>query len=825
MRSIFKVVILIIVLMCTHSVQAQKRRDVRDIIMSGNEYYFKDQYSKAMEFYYSAIALDSLNVYANFHIAECHRKIFNFIEAEHYYHVVAAEQKTDFPLAKFYYPLMQKLNGKFQQAIVNFDAFITYAKDKNFDDRQEFIKKAAIEKEGCYFAISHLENPFGEYNFENLGEPVNSAYNDYAPFIIDHDSAIIVTSGRSTVTGKTLNNRYGEYFSDNFRFEKDTIGWKLFGNEDNFQINNTTLAEGAGSYSPVQEAFYYTGCYEDDSFCKIYLSQKVKGQWQSPKELPSPINMKGTDNKQPSITSYGDTLFFVSNRPGGFGDNDIWMSVKGKDGKWREPINMGEKVNTPYNEVAPFYYEADDILFFSSDGHEGLGGLDIFMAKGGIGSFTHVENLGYPFNSNHDDGYLVLGENKGFLASNRQGGVGSFDIYQFNIITRQSIIADIDKTVQNEERMLQSRVLDRNGTEVYVMREEDQFFYDNLKSEEKAAVARIVAAKLEAFSTTGGLQLSTKDLAFYNGLTSIDQSRIDKMVLILYEGVDKDLDKYMKAIPVREPLYSYLTITGKLFVTNTDEPAPQIEIPLLDEEGNTVKVTTTNKDGTFKYINLPSNRKYRILSENTPKKLTESSKFYVKNIQLAEEVKKPLIISFEHVYFDIDKKELRPEAKKVLDELIDFYRANPHIQIELFAYTDFTGSDAYNMGLSEERGKAVLNYLIDKGVDRTALVVEAQGKDVATLSKNKQTNLQLNRRVEFNIVGATQSYISDIKTYITQQKVSLEQLSAFTGNTIEEIRTMNGAIADPVPAYTPIRLNNNNEHTQAEGILFLPLLR
>lgn len=820
-KSILCTLILIFVGLGLQTVQAQKRKEVRDIIMSGNEYFFTEQYSKAIEFYYRALSLDSTNVYANYYIAECHRNIFNFQEAEYYYGRVAADPKTDFPLSKFYFPLMQKFNGKFDQAIDNFDHFIDYARGKSFNEKATFMAKAEIEKKGCLLAISQLENPFGEYNFENVGLPVNSQYNDYAPFILDHDSLIVVTSGRSSVKGKLLDNRYGEYFSDNFRFYKASSKWVMVENEDGFDINNTELGEGAGSYAHIEEAFYFTGCYEADFYCKIYKSEKIDGIWQAPTELPSPINLKDTDNKQPFASPNGDTLFFVSNRPAGFGGNDIWMSIKDKEGKWIEPINMGPKVNTPYNEVSPFYYSTDDILFFASDGHEGLGGLDIFMAKGGIGTFSQIENVGYPFNSNQDDGYMVLGKDKGFLTSNRQGGVGNFDVYRFNIITRQSIIADINKTEMKEEKekILQSRVMSRSGTEVYMIREDDQFFYENLAPEEQATVARIVAAKLQVFSKAQTFQLSEADQQFYNQLAPVNKIRIDKIMLALYEEGKDDLEQYIQAIPERQPWFTYLTITGKLFATETGLPASQIEIPLVDEEGQKVKTTTTNEDGTFKYINLPTNRKYRILSGDGPKKLTESPKFYVKDVQLEERVRKPVPVYFESVYFDMGQKQLRPEAKLILNDLVTFYDSNPQIQIALFAYTDTIGSDAFNLQLSADRGKTVLNYLIDKGVDRTALIVEAQGKDNTPLSENEQINMQLKRRVDFNIVGATQQYLTTVKTYMTRKQISLKQLAESTGNTIEELRHLNGIVGNSVPAYTPVRIEIKTAQP-TEDILF-----
>lgn len=805
-----------------HEVNAQKKKDVRDIIMSGNEYYYKDQFSKAIEFYYKAISIDSLNAYANYHIAECHRMTFNFALAEKYYNVVTTNHKNEYPLAAFYFPQMQKLNGKFDNAIKSFDNFIKYSQQNDFPEKKEFLEKAVIEQRGCHFAIKHLENPFGEYQLKSLLEPINSKYNDYGPFILENDSTIGLTSGRSTATGKIMNNRYGEYFSDNFLFNKDSVGWLSNKTEDNFKINNTDFGEGAGSYSKAKDVFYFTGCYDDGLFCKIYRSEKKEGKWQAPVELESPVNLKGSDNKQPSVTPGGDTLFFVSSRAGGYGGSDIWMSTLNAENKWTPPVNLGEKINTAYNELSPFYYEEDDILFFASDGHEGLGGMDIFMAKGGLTKIQSVENLGYPFNSNHDDGYLVLGEKKGYFSSNREGGLGNFDILQFNIITQQSIIAEVKEQDKKLQRILRSRVNSRSGGEVYVMREEDQFFYENLKRDEKAIIAKIVAAKVENFGREGELSLTSAEKVFYENLPLLDRLRLDRMAQVLYGEGNADLGNYLNTIPTRTTLFSYLTISGKLYETQSSRPAPGILIPLVDESGRVVKETTTNDDGTFKYVNLALNTQYRILAENIPKKLTESAKFYIKDLEIKEVTKQPLAISFEDIYFDVNKDALRSEAKMVLNDLISYYKDNPEIQIEIYAYTDTTGTDEHNFELSKGRARAAYDYLIAADIDRSSLVFEALGKDVAAFSSIDQVNLQLNRRVEFEIVGATKAFNSDVKTYIVKQKVTLEQLAKLSGSAIGELKTLNGITGNFIPAYTPVRIKANEMLEYADFLFRLP---
>jgi outer membrane protein OmpA-like peptidoglycan-associated protein len=247
------------------------------------------------------------------------------------------------------------------------------------------------------------------------------------------------------------------------------------------------------------------------------VSERKNGRWQKPVRLNNHVNRPGSDSRHPALTPGGDTLYFASNRPGGLGLNDIWMSVK-TGGDWREPSNLGPGVNTAENDVSPFYYAREKQLFFASDGRMGMGGLDLYFLNMAAGATAPVAvNLGRPFNSSRDDAFLVLGREKGFLASNRFSNQGDFDIHTFDINSRQSDLIALDKTdelrrpdlayladfqfeyLTDEDKLLLDRIIGKreadrlHGTDL-PLEEREQYFYEHLSSEEKNRLARMARA-------------------------------------------------------------------------------------------------------------------------------------------------------------------------------------------------------------------------------------------------------------------------------------------------------------------------------------------
>lgn len=171
--------------------------------------------------------------------------------------------------------------------------------------------------------------------------------------------------------------------------------------------------------------------------CDIYYSRYEFGSWREIERLPENVNFSDSWESQPSISSDGKTLFFVSDRKGGFGGTDIYITVRKDDGTWSDPVNAGPVINTAGDEKSPFIHSDSQTLYFSSNGHPGLGGLDIFFSRlTSDGKWTKPQNIGYPINTEYDDfGFIVSTDGKyGYFSSDRLGlGPGGYDFYRFEL--------------------------------------------------------------------------------------------------------------------------------------------------------------------------------------------------------------------------------------------------------------------------------------------------------------------------------------------------------------------------------------------------------
>ncbi|MCZ6520786.1 MAG: hypothetical protein O6848_04760, partial [Bacteroidetes bacterium] len=589
-------VVLVFVLagICSSFLYGQTRMGTRDLNRVGDQYFDMDQFSRATSFYEQSLKINNKDGHANYHLGECYRNLFDYGTAEVYYKRTSQLEPKKYPLSLYYFALMQKLNGKFDQAMLGFDAFTefvkTYPQNKTLAKNTHLKEQAHIDKEGCILALNQLSHPFKDFKFQRMPEPINSESMDYAPSVYETEDMIAFTSGRAAAKGKSFNQRLGESFSDIFLYEKvDNVWQPVKRKDENFKIINSKWGDGSGTFNHDKTKYYYTNCHQDlGSSCHIYLSTKVDGKWRDPVALNSNINLSSHSSKQPTLSQGGDTLFFSSNRPGGIGMEDIWMSISAGNDGWGPPINMGPQVNTKLQEITPFFSEKDETLFFASNGHRGFGGFDIFMAKGRSFMDPEIYNMGYPFNSNKDEMYLYMGRTIGFVTSNRKGGSGKFDIFSFEIETEEAVIAEVDNEesiagrnsifsddfefdsddrVQIEkiislvvashlygvdlaftdtelafyesltqddkdriERIVNSKIRNFSDSDLTAMRDEDAFYYDNLSDQDRAHVNSIIDSYMEDRGLTASVTLNAEDRSFYNRLSQQDQEKVSRII-------------------------------------------------------------------------------------------------------------------------------------------------------------------------------------------------------------------------------------------------------------------------------------------------------
>jgi outer membrane protein OmpA-like peptidoglycan-associated protein len=282
-------------------------------------------------------------------------------------------------------------------------------------------KKAANIKLTAEFAIDALKHPvpFDPKNLTNINTPEN----EYFPGTSADDQMLIYT--------RLLGNRQEDFFYS----LKDKDG--VWGKPQNMGSPiNTEENEGTITLSPDGQYVFFTGCNRQDGLgsCDIYFSALDGNTWKTPKNLGPPINSRSWES-QPTLSFDGKTIYFTSDRPGGFGGMDIWFSQYNK-GKWSVPQNMGPEINTVGNEQCPYICKDDQTLYFNSDGRVGMGGVDLFIVrKMPDGRWSKPENLGYPINTFADEICLVIGADgkNAYYVSKRPGGAGGLDLYQFEL--------------------------------------------------------------------------------------------------------------------------------------------------------------------------------------------------------------------------------------------------------------------------------------------------------------------------------------------------------------------------------------------------------
>lgn len=624
-------------------------------------------------------------------IAECFRLANRTDKAEEWYDKAAAYNPD--PQIPFKYALMLKKNGKYDAAIREFRNYML----SNSLDRTS----GAREMQACKQAKEWAEN-LGNYRLFNL-DNVNSKASDFAPALY-MDKQLVFTSSRANATGEDIYGWTGEKHSDLFVSERiSDLKYSqpiFFGDSI-----NTAYNEGTATFSPDYKMVYFTACGSAnaaDDYCKIYYTYKNEsGKF----ILPEPLDLFNNDTinvGQPFLTPDGAQLYFSADAPDGYGDKDIYVSTKQRDGFWGEPKNIGPEINTAGYDGFP-YIGHDGKLYFASDGHLGMGGLDIFAATRDGKRWTNPQNMQAPINSAADDFGLILMpfikpalldsiEMMGYFCSSRKGGKGNDDIYKFVLEIPQE--PKIDTTI-------------------------------------------IVEIPPDTIPEVRDPQI-----------TYVLRGKVLQKVL---ENPNDPNSRVLSSAPI---------------------PSAVAEILGLDFSSNIAKRLVTNSQGEFT-ITLEPNTDYKVTgsqsgyftkSENVTtkgRKITDLQRDTT--IQLYAEltldkIYKQQEIVLENIYFDLDKDNIRPDARPTLDKLVVLLIENPRLVIEMGSHTDSRGSDSYNRDLSQRRAQSTVEYLVIKGIHRARLIARGYGETQLVNGCEDGVNCseeehQRNRRTTFKVVS------------------------------------------------------------------------
>ncbi|MFD0765056.1 OmpA family protein [Mucilaginibacter lutimaris] len=348
----------------------------------------------------------------------------------------------------------------------------------------------------CKFSIDALTHPVAFVPI-NMGAEINTANDEYLPVATADEGTLIFT--------RKVNNN-----EDFYKSIKLNNNWQTAEYLSNI-INTPMFNEGAQSVSQDGKYLFFTGCNRPDGLgrCDIYIAQKKGDDWAKPFSLGNPVNTSGWE-AQPSISADGRTLYFVSNRKGGYGGYDIWKSTLSDKG-WSAPENMGPEINTAYDEQSPFIHPDDNTFYFCSNGWPGMGNKDLFVSRlGKDGKWSKPTNLGYPINSSGDENGLTLTANGSyaFFSSNNLKGFGGYDIYTFELppSLRPNIVTYVKGTVadKNTKAPLEAAV------EIIDLQKNTPVFQDYSSEDGGAFLATLAAGK------NYGLNISREGYLFYS---------------------------------------------------------------------------------------------------------------------------------------------------------------------------------------------------------------------------------------------------------------------------------------------------------------------
>lgn len=400
----------------------QKRADNA---LKSNEYTFAINNYKSL--FAQTESEDPNKAVIAYKIGYCYRHISKPLDAQLWFEK-AIDLKYQDPIVYLYCADAERMNQNFDKAIKNYEQYRSLVPTNKLSDK-------GIES--CRTAKVWIKSPTN-YKITNMAF-VNSEFSDYSPyFTFDGKSnSLYFSSSRANAIGDMIHGGSGQSFCDIFTSQEDAKGSWSAPLSLSSQIN-TEQEEGTPSITADGNLMFYTQCEYGNgtSYCHIMSSTKMGSSWDKPNEMSFTDGRDTCDYVHPCISSDGLKLYFASNRPGGYGGYDIWYCSRSSNkDKWSKPKNAGNVINSECDELFP-YLRQDSTLYFASNGHVGMGGLDIFRVNHDAKGKEYILNLMSPINSPSDDFGITFRDTleEGYFSSNRPGGKGYDDIYHFSII-------------------------------------------------------------------------------------------------------------------------------------------------------------------------------------------------------------------------------------------------------------------------------------------------------------------------------------------------------------------------------------------------------
>jgi outer membrane protein OmpA-like peptidoglycan-associated protein len=697
-------------------------------------------YEGALVYYLEAYKFNPDNDELNFHLGHIYYAIHHPHDAEKYYEKAillnpGLRDQILFELAVSYHQ-----DGEWDNAIAHYNEYknyITKGGHKHINMHESDIKHEVHYVDNCIRQcetgkiISHDTIPI---LFENLSSSINSKYPEYSPVVNHDENLLIFVSRRPGNTGDRDNHGSVFEFEDVYFSRRGENGWSkaehLHGNVNSHAHEAPVWVSGDGT----RLLLYYNKSKNRNVLKQgdIYESDFVDGKWTD----PSPLKQVNSGHREThaSISNDGKTIYFTTNNPkwAKHGGMDIVKTTyNDATGKWSEPVDVGGKINTEWDEESPFIKPDNKHFYFSSQGHSSVGGFDFFSCQiQEDGTFSEPINLGVPLNTPFDDAFIYFSDDgkRVYFNSNRDGGFGSSDIYEGFILSELNFPVEI--TVYDAE----TKEPIKNAT-VEIKRTSDNTLGDVVNNNDgtyssTAGIMKNFEAKVNAQDyDEASFTFSTK----FEKLTNFDTIKIRKVVYL-----ERD--------------YTPLAMNGQLFDKVSGKPVDGIvEVTIGNQK--VAHISTVN---TSYSAELPRNKEYTVtaLAKGhmpfreifvlTPKNTKKD--FYLDRIKVGDR------FAMRNVQYETGKATLKTESITELEILKEFMMENPYIKLEVSAHTDITGSHAMNVKLSIARAKSIYTWLTQNGIGAERITYKGYGPDLPIADNNTLEGRALNRRAEIKIL-------------------------------------------------------------------------
>lgn len=732
MRKEFIGLILLFQLACI-STQVNAQRPEEGIISlserKGDKNFYNFSYADAITHYLDALAKDSARTILKLKIADSYRKLNDPVNAAiwfgqaltdstlspepHYllYYAQALSSNQEYEEAKTWYLKYQSVMQQDKLALYkieginNLDKF--YRDSASYKISQVSINSQGLDfspmwyDKGIVFVSSRTENPIAPSIFSWDKTSYLDLYYAEAKEGGDLEAPVIFN--------KRVNTKYHEG------------PLSFFYNQTKVVFTRNNFLNGIARRSE-----------EGITKLELYFAEKsADGDWNNIK--PFQYNNTEFSVGHPTITEDGKKMYFVSDMPGGYGATDIYVTYF-VDGQWTAPKNLGAGVNTSGREMFP--YLNNDHLYFSSDGHEGLGGLDIYRAELVDDTPASVTNLGYPISSSYDDFSLVIDKQGryGYFSTNRDNKVHD-NIYYF-LYSKEAYAYLRGKVIDNHfgtpvpaatvslfdhaANTIKDTLTDTNGEFEFRIVTNRKYMLEAAKRGYKSVNTESALAEHED-DIIEDVVLKLEPPHHVISITVIDEDTREIIPDALVHVLDTDNNEVVE-ISLRESLHHE-----------------------FETKGGSDYRATGSKNGYFNnvlQISVGYDHVYDTLFYQIP----------IRRFEIGKAIK------LDNIYYDLDRADIRQDAAVELDKLVKVLTDNPKIKIELSSHTDSRGSDSYNLDLSQRRAESAVAYIISKGIQAERIVAKGYGE---TQLVNRCANgvscttgqHQENRRTEFKVIS------------------------------------------------------------------------